>query len=148
MTAKISSILLFVSLFVFISCTKKSQISPSSAEAVLKSNAWKVDRIVDIGSGLAIPPSILPAEATALFAVDIQFKENNKTVAIDRVSKQPINGGTWFLLDQNQTLDIDVSQLKGKFPLKELSNSKMILNYKIKAFGGDYNVFLELVPSI
>ena len=148
MTAKTCSMLLLLSVFFFVSCKRDTQLSPASAEALLKSNAWKVDRIVDIKTNLAIPPSILPIEAAALFAVDIQFKENNKTVAIDRVSKQPINGGTWFLLDQNQTLDIDVSQLKGKFPLKELSSSKMILNYKINAFGGNYDVFLELVPSL
>ncbi|TAG74162.1 MAG: hypothetical protein EAZ26_02415, partial [Runella slithyformis] len=108
---------------------------------------WKIDRITDV-SGNVINTNSLPTESRAMFGVDIQFNEDKTVRAIDPTSKLVVNGGSWDFLDNQQTLDIDVSQLKGKFPIVKLERSRMVLRNKIMFQGIGFDVNLELVPSL
>lgn len=127
--------LLFVALFAF-SCQDKENPGPGTQvkSEILIRNAWRLVDVTDAG-GRSIPQNQLSFETTAIYLFDIQFFDNNVTKAIDRVSKQVVNGGTWYLIEEEQKLDIEVSQFKGKFGLKELTSSKMILNNTVPVSG-------------
>ena len=113
----------------------------------LITNPWKIDRITDL-SGNVINTSNLPAESRAMFGVNIQFNEDKTVRAIDPTSKTIVNGGSWDLLDDQKALDINISQLKGKFPIVKLERSRMILRNQVVFQGIGFDVNLELVPAL
>lgn len=113
----------------------------------LVTTAWKVDKITDT-NGSTINPSSLPASSQALLNVNIQFN-NDKTVrAIDPVARTIVNGGKWDISADNQALDIDISQLKGQFPIVSLKKDRMILKNNVAVSGLTFTVNLELVPAL
>jgi len=132
-----------------VSCVKtdNNNPEPTTTTDILVTNPWKVDRITDL-NGNVINSAALPTEAKAMFGINIQFNQDKTVRAIDPVAKSVVNGGTWDLLDNNQILDIDVSQLKGKFPINQLSRSRMTLKYNVTYNGVTFNVNLELVPAL
>jgi hypothetical protein len=144
-------IALILSSCFLISCKKNTGTDPQSetltATKTLVTNPWKVNKITDL-SGNTINPSALPTEAKALFSINIQFLEDKTVRALDPVSKSVVNGGKWDLLDSDKILDIDVAQLKGKYPIVEMTRTKMILRNSIVFEGVTFNVNLELVPAI
>lgn len=122
-------LLLFIVGLLTFSCQDKNNPDPQTTQVkseILIRNQWRMKDVTDT-NGKSIPQNQLSFETTAIYLFDIQFFENNVTKAIDRVSKQVVNGGTWYLIDGEQTLDIEVSQFKGKFGLKELTSSRMVL---------------------
>jgi hypothetical protein len=121
--------------------------STQTVTETLVTTAWKIDKITD-ASGSTINPSNLPAESRALFGVNIQFN-NDKTVrAIDPIARTIVNGGKWDISSDNQTLDIDISQLKGQFPIVSLKKNRMILKNNVAVSGLTFTVNLELVPAL
>ncbi len=148
---KLTTLLLICSVWLFSNCNKPNKDDPAAQaqttiEALIN-NPWKIDRITDV-SGNVINTNSLPTESRAMFGVDIQFNEDKTVRAIDPTSKLVVNGGSWDFLDNQQTLDIDVSQLKGKFPIVKLERSRMVLRNKIMFQGIGFDVNLELVPSL
>lgn len=150
MNRQINTLLvLFVALLLF-SCQDKKDPEPQTAEAkgeVLIKNPWRLKDVTD-ASGKSIPLNQLSIETTAIYFFDIQFFDNNVTKALDRVSKQVVNGGTWYLIEEGQTLDIQVSQFKGKFGIKELTTSKLILSNKVPVNGVSQDANLVFEPVI
>ncbi|TDB64442.1 hypothetical protein [Arundinibacter roseus] len=148
---RITNILLlaFVVLFT-LSCTEKDTPDPdtvSTKDKMLITNPWRLVDITD-ASGKSIPQNQLSFETLAIYLFDIQFFDNNVTKALDRVSKQVVNGGTWYLIENEQTLDIEVSQFKGKFGIKELSRSKMTLSNNVPVNGTNQLANLVFEPVI
>ncbi len=113
----------------------------------LVTTAWKVDKITDT-NGTIINPNNLPAESRALFGVNIQFNDDKTVRAIDPVARTIVNGGKWGISADNQILDIDISQLKGQFPIVSIKKDRMILKNNISVSGLTLTVNLELVPAL
>lgn len=148
---KLTTLLLICSVWLSISCTKPTEEDPAAKEQttieVLINNPWKIERITDL-SGNVINTSNLPEESRAMFGINIKFNEDKTVRAIDPTSKVVVNGGSWDFFDNQQTLDINVSQLKGKFPIVKLERSRMILRNQVVFQGIGFDVNLELVPSL
>ena len=133
-----------------LSCTKTTDSPATEVETTtrtLVTNPWKIDRVTD-ASGNVINTSNLPAESRALFGINIQFNEDKTVRAIDPTSKSIVNGGSWDFADNQQALNIDVSQLKGLFPIVKLERSRMVLRNKVQFNGLAFDVNLELVPAL
>ena len=136
---------LFVALFVF-SCKKEETVTEPTK--VISANFWKLDRFSDT-DGKTLSQNQLNSQAQALFGLDYEFRGDNVTRAKDRITKQILNAGTWYLLNANQTLDIDILGFKGKFKVIEISKSKMILqaeNNKMISAGQFVN--MEFLPAL
>jgi hypothetical protein len=99
------NLLLIVIVFFAISC-KKSEIKATEPIKVLTANFWKLDRFTDI-VGKTLSQNQLNSQAQALFGLDYEFRNDNVTRAKDRITKQILNAGTWFLISDNQILDIE-----------------------------------------
>jgi hypothetical protein len=144
------SYILVVLLLVFVvACDKETKVDPQATDKnkVLISNPWRLVNVTD-ASGKAIPQNQLNFETKAIYLFDIQFFDNNVTKAFDRTSKQVVNGGTWYLIENNEILDIEVSQFKGKFPIKELSRSKMTLGNTVPVNGVNQEAQLVFEPVV
>ncbi|MPR36671.1 hypothetical protein [Salmonirosea aquatica] len=142
--------IIYVLLLVFATaCDKNTTTDPQVTDKgkVLINNPWRLTSVTD-ANGKAIPSNQLNIETQAIYLFDIQFFDNNVTKALDRTSKQVVNGGTWYLIDDNQVLDIEVSQFKGKFPIKELSRSKMSLVNSVPVNGVTQEARLVFEPVI
>jgi hypothetical protein len=99
-------------------------------------------------NGNVINTASLPEQSKALFGINIQFSDDKTVRAIDPIARTVINGGTWSFLDNEKTLDIDIKDLKGQFPINKLERSRMVLLNKITYNGLTFNVYLELVPAL
>jgi len=132
-----------------ISCDKDKKVDPQETDKgkVLVNSPWRLTSVTDV-SGKAIPQNQLNLQTQAIYLFDIQFFDNNVTKALDRTSKQVINGGTWYLIEDDKVLDIEVSQFKGKFVIKELSRSKMSLGNTVPVNGVNQEAYLVFEPVV
>ncbi|HEV7349477.1 hypothetical protein [Telluribacter sp.] len=134
--------------FVMAGCNEGSNPGPTqSKDKILVSSPWRLKSVTD-PSGKAIPQNQLSFETQAIYMFDIQFFDNNVTKALDRVSRQVVNGGTWYLKDNSQTLDIEVSQFKGLFGVVELSRTKMTLKQRFSIGGVEQEAYLVFEPVV
>lgn len=100
-------------------------------------------------SGKAIPENQLSTETKFIYLVDIAFTADNKVKAFESTgSQQVVNGGTWYLIEENTALDISVAVIKGQFPIVELSNSKMTLRMKVPVNGVEQDANMVFGPVI
>jgi hypothetical protein len=121
---------------------------PSEKDKILINYPWRMSAVTDL-SGKAIPFNQLNTQTQAIKEVmDIQFLQNNVTKAIDQGSKQVINGGTWYLKNDNKTLDIKISGFSGEFGVEELSNSKLRLKSKMPVSGVEQETIMVFEPVI
>jgi hypothetical protein len=141
-----NSLFLFVALFIF--ACKKDETTVTEPTKIISANFWKLDRFSDT-DGKTLSQNQLNSQAQALFGLDYEFRDDNVTRAKDRITKQILNAGTWYLLDANQTLDIDILGFKGKFKVIEISKSKLVLqaeNNKMISAGQFVN--MEFLPAL
>lgn len=137
--------LLISVLFIASKCKDKEIIEPAQ---VMTSKLWKLDRFSDTDNK-TLTQNQLNSQAVGLFGLEIEFRENNVTRARDRQTKQIVNTGTWYLIENNKYIDIDAQGIKGKFELVLVQKDKLIIraeNNKQLATGQYVN--LELVPSL
>ncbi|MCF0042583.1 hypothetical protein [Dyadobacter fanqingshengii] len=121
---------------------------PSEKDKILINYPWRMSTVTDL-TGKAIPFNQLNAQTQAIKEVmDIQFLQNNVTKAIDQGSKQVINGGTWYLKNENTTLDIKISGFSGEFGVEELTNSKLRLKSKMPVSGVEQETIMVFEPVI
>lgn len=99
-------------------------------------------------SGKEIPVNQLNAMTQGIKAMDIQFQQNAVVKAIDQKSSQVINGGTWYLIDDEAILDIKISGFAGEFGLTELTTSKMRLKSTMPVNGVDQETLMVFQPVI
>ncbi|CCH01909.1 hypothetical protein FAES_3903 [Fibrella aestuarina BUZ 2] len=142
-------LILIVALFVgAVSCKNDNGVVTLEGRTeLLAANNWRLDRINDTSGG-TIALNRLGVQALALNYADIQFTSNNVARAIDRSSKQIINGGTWYLVEDNASLDVNVTGFKGIFPIIALSRTRFAIRQTTKVDGVDTPVNLEFVPAI
>ena len=137
----------FFSILLFAFSCKKTETTTEPVK-IISANFWKLDRFADT-DGKTLSQNQLNSQAQALFGLDYEFRDDNVTRAKDRITKQILNAGTWYLIDDNQTLDIDILGFKGKFKVIEISKSKMVLqsenNQMISA--GQF-VNMEFLPAL
>jgi hypothetical protein len=140
------NLLLIGFVFFTFSC-KKSAVAVAEPSKVLSANFWKLDRFTDI-EGKTLSQNQLNSQAQALFGLDYEFRNDNVTRAKDRITKQILNAGTWYLISNNQVLDIDILGFKGQFKVIEISKAKIILqaeNNKMISAGQFVN--MEFLPT-
>nr|WP_299422275.1 hypothetical protein [uncultured Emticicia sp.] len=140
------NLLLIGFVFFAFSC-KKSAVAVAEPSKVLSANFWKLDRFTDI-EGKTLSQNQLNSQAQALFGLDYEFRNDNVTRAKDRITKQILNAGTWYLISNNQVLDIDILGFKGQFKVIEISKAKIILqaeNNKMISAGQFVN--MEFLPT-
>jgi hypothetical protein len=117
----------FVLIIFLTSCNKNENPEPSRTNAELLSlNAWKLDRYTDT-SGKIISNSSLNVSAMALFGLVFEFRNNFETRAIDKVTKNIINRGTWALVDSDTFMDINIDGFKGQFKVIEIKKGTLII---------------------
>ncbi len=121
-------------------------VTPATKTELLIGNNWKMNRITDL-SGTQISDSKLAIQTIAIYGMDIQFTNTNITRAYDRVSKQVLNSGTWKLIDNEQTVDINITGFVGQFGLSDLSKTKMSLKTKVPVSGVSQDAIMEFVPA-
>lgn len=120
--------ILVLSLAFFASCTKKSTTvdAQKTTTELLMGNPWKLDRYTNTANK-TLSNSEVGSQAIALYSMNFEFRTNNKTYAIERTTKQVINAGTWYLTDNDKTIDIAVIGFGGKFKVVEITKSKLVL---------------------
>jgi hypothetical protein len=143
----LSFIFPLVLVVVLAACNGKTTTpEPDNAkDKVLVSYPWRLIDVTDVNNK-AIPQNQLALETQAIYLFDIQFFDNNVTKAFDRVSRQVINGGTWYLRENDEVLDIEVSQFKGKFKVVGLNRTRMTLMNKIPVGGQQQDAYLVFEP--
>jgi hypothetical protein len=140
------NLLLIGFVFFTISC-KKSAVAVAEPSKVLSANFWKLDRFTDI-EGKTLSQNQLNSQAQALFGLDYEFRNDNVTRAKDRITKQILNAGTWYLISNNQVLDIDILGFKGQFKVIEISKAKIILQAENnKMISAGQFVKMEFLPT-
>ena len=128
--------------------TDPAPITTASQTALLVSNTWVIKQISDV-NGKAYTDGQLSLTTLAVKSLDFQFKSDNTVRASDSITKQIKNGGTWYLVDTNTALDVNVTGFSGKFPVVELTKTKLTLRQVDKINGvANTPINLEFVPSI
>ncbi|WAC12947.1 hypothetical protein [Dyadobacter pollutisoli] len=117
-------------------------------DKILINYPWRMSTVTDLANK-DIPVNQLNAQTKAIKEeMDIQFLQNNVTKAIDQDSKQVINGGTWYLMNDNKVLDIKISGFSGEFGVEELTNSKLRLKSKMPVDGVEQETIMVFQPVI
>ncbi len=124
---KNSILILFISLFLS-SCNNNKTIEPSNKtpSELLSLNAWQLDRYTDV-NGKTLGNSSLNVSALAIYGLLIEFRENKETRALDKITKNILNRGTWDLLENNTVMDINITGFKGQFKVVSISTGKLII---------------------
>ncbi|ARK12616.2 hypothetical protein A6C57_21010 [Fibrella sp. ES10-3-2-2] len=148
LASKRLALVLFMSFVGLVSCKKDDEVQTTAVRSeLLVANNWRLSRITD-QKGDVIAVNRLGVSALALNFADIQFTDKNVARAIDRSTKQIINGGTWYLVQNNAALDINVTGFAGIFPILELTRTKLTIQQTTTVDGQKTDVNLEFAPSI
>lgn len=133
------------------SCKKDDSNAPAPTAAsqteLLVANKWLLTRVAN-ANDQTISTSQLNVTTTLLFELDMQFKADNTVRAINHTTSQIINGGTWKLTADNQSMDVDVNGFKGNFPILVLNRTKLTLRQRAPVNGVDTDINLEFAPSL
>jgi hypothetical protein len=139
--------ILFIAILLFAFSCKKDETVVEPAK-IISANFWKLDRFADL-DGKTLTQNQLNSQAQALFGLDYEFRDDNITRAKDRITKQILNAGTWYLIENNQKLDIDILGFKGQFKVVELSKTKLVLQAENnKTISAGQFVNMEFLPSL
>ena len=119
-------LLVFLALNI-ISC-KKDVVDPipTNTNELISLNGWQLKRYSD-SNGKTVGNSSLNISAIALYGLVFEFKDTKETRAIDKITKNIVNRGTWELMSSNTILDINIDGFKGQFKLISISKGKMTL---------------------
>lgn len=143
--------LIAIGILGFSSCNKTKLITPTESKIeLLTKNNWVIDRFTYVDNS-EIQEAKLNISAKLLFLLEFQFRTNNQVRAIDKVSKQVFNGGTWELKNDEKNLLIDIPGLKDEFILVSISKTKMVLRPNEKVFpivDNNTVVNMEFEPTI
>ena len=147
--------LLLVSAILLVSlthCKKDDGTTPAPTAAsqtdLLAANNWRTVR-VSTPDGVEINKSRLNLSTQVLYDLNMQFRNNGTVRALDpRQANTVVNGGTWALAPDNQSINVDVSGFKGNFPIIQLTKSKLILRQRAPVDGKDADINLEFDPTL
>ncbi|GAB3512038.1 hypothetical protein GCM10027341_52310 [Spirosoma knui] len=145
----------FLVAFLFIagaltSCKKDEGATPttSSQTDLLVANNWRTVRVTN-PDGQEISSSRLNLTTQVLYQLVMQFRNDGTVRALDpNQSNKVINGGSWKLAADNQSIDVDVTGFKGNFPIVQLNRTKLILRQRAPVDGKDADINLEFDPTL
>ncbi|ACT91301.1 hypothetical protein [Dyadobacter fermentans] len=147
-------LLLFVPVLILsllvLSCKDKDKEEtpgPTEKSKILVNYPWRMSTVTDL-SGKDISENQLSVDTRYIKQMDIQFQQNARVNALDQKSSQVINGGTWYLINEDKTLDIKIIGFAGEFGLEELTNSKMRLKSKMPVNGVEQEAIMVFQPVI
>lgn len=133
------------------SCKTKTTIDPTETKTeLLIKNIWVIDQFTTLDNSI-IQEAKLNVNSKLLFFLEFEFRANNQVRAIDKVSKQVFNGGTWELTNNEKNLLIDIPGLKDEFILIEITKNKLVLRPNEKVFpivDNNTVVNMEFKPTI
>ncbi|GAB3697604.1 hypothetical protein GCM10027592_21910 [Spirosoma flavus] len=135
-----------------IGCKKDDGTTPgitnNSQTELLVANNWRMKRVSDL-SNQEINRNRLNLSTQVIYDLDMQFRNNGTVRALDpKQSGTVVNGGSWKLTTDNQSIDVDVQGFKGIFPIVQLTRNKLILRQRAPVDGKDSDINLEFDPSI
>jgi hypothetical protein len=136
-----------------LTCCKKDDGNtpvPTAASQtnLLVANNWRTVR-VSTPNGVEINKSRLNLATQVLYDLNMQFRNNGTVRALDpRQSNSVINGGTWTLATDFQSIDVDVSGFKGNFPIVMLNKNKLVLRQRAPVDGTTTDINLEFDPTL
>ncbi|MFD2935053.1 hypothetical protein [Spirosoma flavum] len=130
-------------------CKKDNGATPATSQTdLLVANNWRTVRVTT-PDGQEINKNRLNLATQVLYDLNMQFRNNGTVRALDpKQSNSVINGGTWTLAADNQSIDVDVSGFKGNFPIVQLTKSKLILRQNAPVDGNKTDINLEFEPSL
>lgn len=115
---------------------------------LLVANNWQMIR-VSTPDGIEINESRLNLSTQVLYKLNMQFRNNGTVRALDpRQSNSVVNGGTWTLAGDFQSIDVDVSGFKGNFPIVTLNKNKLVLRQRAPVDGTTTDINLEFEPTL
>ncbi|WP_338877004.1 hypothetical protein WBJ53_15210 [Spirosoma sp. SC4-14] len=135
---------------VFAGCKKNDDTPTPTAQSqtdLLVANKWLLNR-VSTTDDKTIGTSQMNTTTLLLFELDMQFKDDGTVRAINHLTGQIPNGGTWKLASDNQSIDVDVTGFKGNFPIVVLTKTKLTLRQRAPVNGVDTDINLEFTPSL
>ena len=131
-------------------CKKDDGATPttSSQTDLLVANNWRTKRVTT-PDGAEISRNRLNLATQVLFDLNMQFRANGTVRALDpNQANSVVNGGTWKLTPDNQSIDVDVTGFKGNFPIVQLNRNKLILRQRAPLDGQNADINLEFEPSL
>ena len=133
-------------------CKKDDGTTPvptaASQTDLLVANNWRAVR-VSTPNGAEINKSRLNLATQVLYDLNMQFRNNGTVRALDpRQSNSVVNGGTWTLAPDFQSIDVDVSGFKGNFPIVTLNKNKLVLRQRAPVDGTTADINLEFDPTL
>ena len=132
-------------------CKKdNTNATPTAASQtdLLVANNWRTVR-VSTPDGQEINKSRLNLSTQVLYDLNMQFRNNGTVRALDpKQSNTVINGGTWTLATDNQSIDVVVTGFNGNFPIIQLTKNKLILRQNAPVDGKNTDINLEFDPSL
>ncbi len=113
--------------FISLAC-KDEKVEPTnlSQSELLSLNSWQLSRYTDL-NGKTLTNAELNIAAIALYGLQFEFRADKETRAVDKITKNILNRGTWELLTGNTVLDINITSFKGQFKIVTLSKGKLTL---------------------
>jgi hypothetical protein len=113
--------------FISLAC-KEDNVEPTnlSQSELLSLNSWQLSRYTDL-NGKTLTNAELNIAAVALYGLQFEFRTDKETRAVDKLTKNILNRGTWDLLSQETVLDINITSFKGQFKIITLSKGKLTL---------------------
>lgn len=127
--------------------TTPTPTATSQTDLLVASN-WRTVRVTT-PDGQAINRNRLNLATQVLYDLNMQFRNNGTVRALDpSQSNSVINGGTWKLSTDNQSIDVDVSGFKGNFPIVQLTKNKLILRQTAPVDGTNAAINLEFDPTL
>ncbi|OYU67973.1 MAG: hypothetical protein CFE22_01285 [Cytophagaceae bacterium BCCC1] len=135
--------------FISLAC-KKDKVEPTnlSQSELLSLNSWQLNRYTD-SNGKTLTNAELNIAAIALYGLQFEFRADKETRAVDKITKNILNRGTWELLTGNTVLDINITSFKGQFKIVTLSKGKLTLQASTGNFlsGVGSEINMEFIES-
>lgn len=150
MNRKFSHVIILILLISLISCgdkDKKGTPEPTTTDKILVNYPWKMTKVTNL-DGQDIAKEKLDLQTRFIYEMQIQFVTGNKVYARGINDQQVINGGTWYLAEDNKAIDIDISGFEGQFGLEELINSRMKLKSTMPVSGVEQETIMVFEPVI
>ena len=120
----------------------------SSQTDLLVANNWRTKRVTT-PDGQEINKNRLSLPTQVLYDLNMQFRADGSVRALDpNQSNKVVNGGSWKLTADNQSIDVDVTGFKGNFPIIQLNRSKLILRQRAPVDGKTADINLEVDPTL
>lgn len=135
-----------------LSCKKDDDNDPNptvdSRTELLVANSWRTAKVTT-PDGQEINRNRLGLTTQVLFDLDMQFRKDGSVRALDyNRSNSVVNGGSWKLTADSQSMDVDVQGFKGNFPIIQLNRSKLILRQSAPVDGKTSDINLEFNPTL